>query len=128
MYLSYLLYARLVDTRYKRCPRQLVKQSLESQLHGMGRLQDRVSIVTGSSSGIGRAIALGFAEQGAIVVCADLSPDARGNAGDNDASATHEVIRERGGKAIYVRTDVTYAAEVEQLVQRTVGEFGRVDM
>jgi len=68
------------------------------------RLQDRVAIVTGSSQGIGREICNQFFLEGAILVCADLKP-----LGQGESTATHERISQRGGKSIFVETDVSTA-------------------
>ncbi|KAF2434582.1 NAD(P)-binding protein [Tothia fuscella] len=93
-----------------------------------GRLHKKVAIVTGSSSGLGRAVALLYAKEGASVVCADLNPSARLNIRDETGKNTHELIAESGGNAIFIKTDVGSAFEMEELIQRTVDEFGRVDI
>ncbi len=79
----------------------------------------RAGLITGAGSGIGRAAALKFASEGAKVVIADV--DMAGS------ETTRAMIDQIGGEAICVRTDVTQAAEVEALVQETVGTFGRLD-
>lgn len=91
------------------------------------RLQDKVAIVTGSSSGLGRAIALRYSSEGAKVVCSDLSPAPRLQV-DSESEPTHELIAKNGGKAIFVQTDVGVAKQMENLVQEAVREFGRLDM
>ena len=93
------------------------------------RLEDQIAIVTGSSSGNGRAIALTLSAAGATVVCADLDRKARkeGYEPDRDVD-TDDVIRRHGGKALYVKADVRYALEVENLVTRTAADFGRLDI
>ena len=91
------------------------------------RLQDKVAIVTGSSSGLGRAIALRYSSEGAKVVCSDLSPAPRLQV-DSESEPTHELITETGGKAIFVQTDVGVAKQMENLVQEAVREFGRLDV
>jgi NAD(P)-dependent dehydrogenase (short-subunit alcohol dehydrogenase family) len=96
----------------------------------MGKqLQDQIAIVTGSSSGNGRAIALALSAAGATVVCADLDKKARkeGYEPDRDID-TDEVIRSQGGKARYVQLDVRHASDMETLVTRTAAEFGRLDI
>ena len=96
------------------------------------RLQDKVCIVTGSSSGLGRAVALAFAAQDTrLVVCAGLRPIPDSDFGHEEAGTpTDEVIRRRHGdnKAIFVKTDVTIATEVEALVQSAVKAGGRLDV
>lgn len=92
------------------------------------RLQDKVAVITGSSSGLGRAIALAYAGEGALIVCADLKPDARSEIAAEAALHTDEAIRQSGGRAIFLKTDVSTAQDVRDLVVKTVSEFGRLDM
>jgi 3-oxoacyl-[acyl-carrier protein] reductase len=86
----------------------------------MKRLQGKVAIVTGSSSGIGKAIALTFAQEGAKVVVS-----ARRQALCREVVAQ---IKERGGEAIMIPTDVAYEAQVERLIADTVAQYGRLDI
>lgn len=83
------------------------------------RFENRAVIVTGASLGIGRATALAFAREGARVVVADIQHDE----GEN----TIRMIRELGSKAIYVKTDVSRETDVQYLVRKAVGEYGRLD-
>jgi 3-oxoacyl-[acyl-carrier protein] reductase len=86
----------------------------------MQRLAVKVAIVTGSSSGIGKAIALRFAEEGARVVVAARR--------DRLCRQVAAQIREHGGEATAVPTDVAEEAQVERLFAETVRQFGRVDI
>jgi NAD(P)-dependent dehydrogenase (short-subunit alcohol dehydrogenase family) len=80
----------------------------------------RVAVVTGAASGIGRALALAFAEAGSAVVIADIDgPEAEGVAAG---------IRDGGGEAEVVTVNVADAASVEELAARTVARFGQVDV
>ncbi|CAI7609402.1 unnamed protein product [Penicillium glandicola] len=90
------------------------------------RLQDKVAIVTGSSSGLGRAIAIRYAQEGAKVVCADLTPTARSQ--EEAEITTYDFIVRDGGQAIFLQTDVGDATQMENLVQTAVKEYGRLDI
>jgi NAD(P)-dependent dehydrogenase (short-subunit alcohol dehydrogenase family) len=93
------------------------------------RLENQIAIVTGSSSGNGRAIALALSSAGATVVCADVNKNARKEGYEEDIEIdTDDVIRRRKGKAVHVQVDVRSASDVENLVTRTVSEFGRLDI
>jgi NAD(P)-dependent dehydrogenase (short-subunit alcohol dehydrogenase family) len=84
------------------------------------RLQGKVAIVTGAASGIGRATALRFAQEGAKVVVADINV-----AG---ASACVEAIHQQGGAAMFVQTDVGQDAEVQAMIQAAVVQYGGLDI
>ena len=84
------------------------------------KLRDQVAIVTGGSRGIGEAIALRFAAEGAAVTVAGTSVQ--------DLERVARLIRERGGRAIASVTDVADEAQVQAMVERTLTEFGRLDI
>jgi NAD(P)-dependent dehydrogenase (short-subunit alcohol dehydrogenase family) len=87
------------------------------------RLQDKVVIVTGGSSGIGRAIAMLFAQEGATVVVGDVSETVL-----EGGEPTCALIAEAGGVARFQRCDVSVWAEMDALVGETVAAFGRLDV
>lgn len=85
----------------------------------MGNLEGRVALVTGGSSGIGRASALAFAREGAKVVIA-----ARGV--ERGEMVAREIV-EAGGEAVFVRADVSKVSETQRLIDRVVETYGRLD-
>lgn len=87
------------------------------------RLKDKVAIVTGGASGIGRSIATLFAREGAAVVIGDLTETVR-----EGGRPTRELIEEAGGTARFRRCDVSRWADVDALVTETVAEFGKLDV
>lgn len=98
-----------------------------SSIAPSNRLAGKVCVVTGSSSGIGQAIAYGFANAGAaLVVCSDL----RENTASGKGTPTHEMICEKfgEGKAIFKKTDATVGREMEALVAEAVRAGGRLDV
>src|SRR5215813_9335161 len=84
-----------------------------------GRVEGKVALVTEGASGIGRATALTFAREGAKLVIADMN--------DEGGHQTVHMITEQGGEAIFVRTDVSQAVEVQALITKTVERYGRLD-
>src|SRR5436190_17258491 len=84
----------------------------------MESLKDRTAVVTGGASGIGRALCLAFAGEGARIVVADID--------DAGMAETARGVAKAGSKAITVETDVTKLASVQSLADRAFGEFGRV--
>lgn len=86
----------------------------------MKRLEGRVAIVTGAGQGIGRAIALGMAREGAAVVVAELNPIG--------GAKVREEIEAMGQRAILIATDVSQEGSVGAMVERATKEFGRIDI
>lgn len=82
------------------------------------QLNDKVVVVTGAARGIGRTIALEFAKEGANVVINDIS----------DGTPVAEEIRKMGKKAIFFKANISDREESEQLVNKTVEKFGRIDV
>lgn len=86
----------------------------------MNRFEGKVTIVTGASSGIGRAAAIAFADEGAHVVVSDVD--------ESGGKQTVELILEAGGDAVFVRADVSDAHATEELVRQAIGRYGRLDV
>lgn len=84
------------------------------------RFQQKVIIITGGGSGIGRATAEAFAREGADVVVADYDPE-------SGQTATQD-IRDAGGSALFVQTDVSDSLQVQRMIAKTVEAFGRIDI
>ncbi|RKU39033.1 short-chain dehydrogenase [Candidatus Poribacteria bacterium] len=84
------------------------------------RLKDKVAIITGGASGIGKATAILFAEHGAKVVVADID--------EQGANETLADIHDAGNAAIYVQTDVTISDHTERMVTETVSKYGKLDI
>ncbi|OGO03198.1 MAG: short chain dehydrogenase [Chloroflexi bacterium RBG_13_53_26] len=83
------------------------------------RLEGKVALVTGGSSGIGRATAAAFAREGAKIIVADIVEDG--------SEETLQMVKKAGSEAIFVKTDVTRAVEVEAMVRKAVDTYGRLD-
>jgi len=86
----------------------------------VGALEGKKALVTGGASGIGRAAALLFAREGAAVAVADLN--------EAGGQAVVAQIRSEGGRAIFIRCDVTQAGDCRRAVEQTVAELGRLDV
>jgi NAD(P)-dependent dehydrogenase (short-subunit alcohol dehydrogenase family) len=86
----------------------------------MGRLQDKVTIITGGASGMGRVAARMFAAEGAKVVVADVTAPA--------AQSVVDEVKAAGGQAIAVVADVSKEADAKRMIDETVAAFGRVDV
>jgi NAD(P)-dependent dehydrogenase (short-subunit alcohol dehydrogenase family) len=86
----------------------------------MGRLAGKVAFITGAGSGIARAAALLFAREGARIAIAEIKPEF--------GSATEKLVRDAGGDALFVQTDVTDEASVKAAVAAAVQRFGKIDV
>ena len=84
------------------------------------RLKDKVAIITGAGSGLGRASALLFAKEGARVVVAEIISE--------DGEETVKRVRDAGGDAVFCQTDVTKAADCEKMVKVAVEKYGKLDI
>ncbi len=93
----------------------------EQSYQGYGRLNGRVALITGGDSGIGRAVALAFAREGADVAISYLSEEP-------DAQETIRWVEDAGRKGLSLAGDIADENHCQQLVERTVGELGRLDI
>jgi NAD(P)-dependent dehydrogenase (short-subunit alcohol dehydrogenase family) len=93
----------------------------EDSYVGSNRLKDKVALITGADSGIGRAVALAFAREGADVVVSYLNEH-------EDARETQRVVEEAGRRCLLVASDISQAQNCRALVQKTVQEFKRIDV
>ncbi len=93
----------------------------EQSYRGAHRLAGKVALITGADSGIGRAVALAFAREGADVLISYLDEG-------EDAQETLRVVRQAGRRAIAVAGDISQEAHCQQLVQRAIQEFGKLDI
>ena len=93
----------------------------ENSYVGCGRLKDRVALITGADSGIGRAVAIAFAREGADVLISYLNED-------EDARETARLVEDAGRRALVVAGDIQDEAHCRSLVQRAVSELGRLDI
>ena len=84
------------------------------------RLKDKIAIITGGGRGIGKAIAIGFAEEGADVVIAART--------EEEINETANIIQSQGQKALAVHCDVTDEDQVRSMVEKTLDTFGRIDI
>ena len=93
----------------------------EESYKGSGRLQGLKALITGGDSGIGRAVALAYAREGADVLISYLDEH-------DDAEATAALVREAGRQAVLVPGDIQHAAHCRALVEKAVESFGRIDL
>jgi NAD(P)-dependent dehydrogenase (short-subunit alcohol dehydrogenase family) len=89
---------------------------------GYGRLEGKAAVITGGDSGIGRAVALAFAREGADVLISYLEEE------ESDAQETAQVVEEAGKKAIKAPGDISEEAQCQAVIQKAVDEFGKIDV
>jgi NAD(P)-dependent dehydrogenase (short-subunit alcohol dehydrogenase family) len=93
----------------------------EHSYRGSGRLAGKVAVITGADSGIGKAVAIAFAREGADVVVSYLDEH-------EDAEETRHWVEEAGRRAVLIPGDLADPAHCREIIQRTVDEFGRLDV
>ena len=93
----------------------------ETSYRGSGRLEGKVALITGADSGIGRAVAIAYAREGADVAISYLSED-------EDARDTAKYVEDAGRRALLLPGDVSSPGHCRDVVERTVAEFGRIDV
>jgi NAD(P)-dependent dehydrogenase (short-subunit alcohol dehydrogenase family) len=93
----------------------------EETYEGSGKLTGKAAVITGGDSGIGRAVAIAFAREGADVLISYLSED-------EDARDTAEYVEKAGQKAVLVRGDISRAQHCRDIIAKAVEEFGKVDI
>lgn len=98
------------------------KPEAETPHHvGTGKLADKVAIITGGDSGIGRAVAIAFAKEGAKVVVSYLNEH-------DDANETKDLVEKEGGECLLIPGDIGKDAVCRKIVKKALAEFGRVDV
>ncbi|MBW3639221.1 MAG: SDR family oxidoreductase [Actinobacteria bacterium] len=93
----------------------------EDSYRGTDRLTGKVAVITGADSGIGRAVAIAYAREGADVLISYLSED-------EDAADTAQLVEQAGRKAVLVRGDLSSPAHCREVIATAVEQFGRVDV
>jgi NAD(P)-dependent dehydrogenase (short-subunit alcohol dehydrogenase family) len=93
----------------------------EKTYRGSGRLKDKIAVITGADSGIGRAVALAYAREGADVLVAYLSEH-------EDARETQRLVESAGRRCVLFAGDIGHAENCRKLIATAVKEFGRIDI
>ncbi|QDL12213.1 NAD(P)-dependent oxidoreductase [Brasilonema octagenarum UFV-E1] len=93
----------------------------DAQYKGSGKLKNKVALITGGDSGIGRAVAIAFAKEGADVAIAYLNEH-------DDAKETKKLVEEQGRRIVAIAGDIGDEVFCQQLVQQTIDEFGKLDI
>ena len=95
----------------------------EESYKGSGKLQGKKAVITGGDSGIGKAVAIAFAREGADVLISYLD-----SVEDDDANDTAKWIEEAGGKAVLIKGDISKEAHCQEIIDKAVEAFGRIDI
>lgn len=85
-----------------------------------GEFEGKVVVITGAAKGIGKATALKFSEQGAVVVLVDVL--------EKEVGKVLGLIKKRGGKAIAIKADVSDKEQIQEIVRKTLKQFGTIDI
>ena len=93
----------------------------ENSYRGTGRLKGKAAVITGGDSGIGRAVAIAFAREGADVLISYLNED-------KDAQETASLVEQAGQRAVLVRGDLDTAEQCRKIIDTAVNEFGKIDI
>jgi NAD(P)-dependent dehydrogenase (short-subunit alcohol dehydrogenase family) len=93
----------------------------EDSYRGSGRLTGKAAVITGGDSGIGRAVAIAYAREGADVLISYLSED-------SDAEDTARYVEQAGRKAVLVKGDLSHPQHCRDIIAKAVSEFGRIDV
>ncbi len=93
----------------------------EDSYVGAGRLTGKVAVITGGDSGIGRAVAIAYAREGADIVISYLSEH-------DDAKETAQLVEQAGRKAVLIAGDVSRPEHCRQIIEQAVDEFGKIDI
>jgi NAD(P)-dependent dehydrogenase (short-subunit alcohol dehydrogenase family) len=93
----------------------------EDSYRGSGKLTGKAAVITGGDSGIGRAVAIAYAREGADVLISYLSED-------SDAEDTAKLVEQAGRRAVLVRGDVSQPQHCQEIIATAVREFGRIDV
>src|SRR5438477_7604605 len=93
----------------------------EDSYEGHGRLKGKAAVITGGDSGIGRAVAIAYAREGADVLISYLSED-------DDADDTARYVKDAGRQVVLVRGDISEPQHCRELVAEAVAAFGRIDI
>jgi NAD(P)-dependent dehydrogenase (short-subunit alcohol dehydrogenase family) len=93
----------------------------ETSYQGSGKLRDKKAIITGGDSGIGRAVAIAFAREGADILIAYLNED-------DDANETKRLVEEAGRKALLVKGDIGAPEHCRSIIEKAIEDFGGIDI